>query len=75
VEGAVIAGLGAETIIQALGEAGTSARARRLRWLVLQPQQEAWRLERWLEEAGLRVGVATWAVERRRLYRVLLARL
>ncbi|MFZ0214526.1 MAG: tRNA (adenine(22)-N(1))-methyltransferase TrmK [Candidatus Dormiibacterota bacterium] len=73
VEGAAIAGIGARTMIRILHAA--PERVRDLSWMVLQPQQEASRLERGLAEMGLAVAAARWAVERRRLYRVLLIRI
>jgi tRNA (adenine22-N1)-methyltransferase len=70
VEGAVLAGMGGATITAILDRAGDGARS--LDWLVLQPQQGAHELERWLMAHGYQILEATWAVQGRRLYRVLL---
>ena len=69
-EGAVVAGMGGRTIASILGRGAPCASA--MRWLVLQPQQRAQDLERWLAGSRYRVRRAEWAVERSRLYRVLL---
>jgi tRNA (adenine22-N1)-methyltransferase len=70
VEGAVIAGLGGTTIKRIL-DRGPAARD--LRWVVLQPQERAHELERWLTGAGYEIRFAGWAVQGRRLYRVVTA--
>ena len=70
VEGAVMAGVGGATIAATLDGAGDLARG--LDWLVLQPQQGAHELERWLVAHRYEVRDARWAVQGRRLYRVLL---
>jgi tRNA (adenine22-N1)-methyltransferase len=69
VEGLVVAGLGGRSIAGLLGR-GRPAHLG-LRWLVLQPQDRAHELERGLE--GYAVCFGGWAVEGRRLYRVIRA--
>ena len=69
-EGAILAGMGGRTIAAILGRGTRCASA--MRWLVLQPQQRARDLERWLAGSSYRVRRADWAAEGGRLYRVLL---
>lgn len=69
-QGAVLAGMGGRTIAAILARGATCAAA--MRWLVLQPQQRARELEQWLARHRYRVRHADWAIENRRLYRVLL---
>lgn len=69
-EGAILAGMGGRKIAAILG--GGTRCASAMRWLVLQPQQRARDLERWLAGSSYRVRHADWAAEGGRLYRVLL---
>ncbi|HYZ00685.1 MAG TPA: tRNA (adenine(22)-N(1))-methyltransferase TrmK [Candidatus Binatia bacterium] len=69
VEGAIVAGLGGRSIARLLARARPAALG--LRWLVLQPQDRAHELERGLE--GYAVCLGAWAVQGRRLYRVIRA--
>jgi tRNA (adenine22-N1)-methyltransferase len=70
VEGAVVAGLGGRSIARILDR---SPAARQLRWVVLQPQERAHELERWLAAAGYEIRLGDWAVQGPRLYRVIRA--
>jgi tRNA (adenine22-N1)-methyltransferase len=70
VEGVVLAGMGGPTIARVLSRGAVVAR--RLSWLVLQPQQRAHQLERWLAAHGYEIMRAEWAIQGHRLYRVLL---
>lgn len=70
VEGAVVAGMGGRSIAGML--AGQPPVARSLRWLVLQPQQQAGLLEAWLADSGYRLRSSQEVTERARSYRVLL---
>lgn len=69
VEGAVLAGLGGRSISGLL--TGGRPADLGLRWLVLQPQDRAHELEHGLE--GYAVCFGGWAVQGRRLYRVVRA--
>jgi tRNA (adenine22-N1)-methyltransferase len=70
VEMAVLAGMGGRTIVDILDRGRSTVRS--FAWLVLQPQQHAQELEAWLDLRGFRVRRGEWAMQGRRLYRVLL---
>jgi tRNA (adenine22-N1)-methyltransferase len=69
VEGAVVAGLGGRSIARLLDRGRPAALG--LGWLVLQPQDRAHELERGLD--GYTICFGGWAVQGRRLYRVVRA--
>ena len=73
VEGVVVAGLGGRAIARIL--AGSPAVVNALGWAVLQPQQHAADLVRWLRSAGHVVESVTVAAQGRHSYRVLVVRL
>jgi len=70
VEGAVIAGMGGRTMVRILESSPEVTR--RLRWLVLQPQQHLDLLLAWLERTGHRVESRREVTQGRRSYTVLL---
>lgn len=71
-EGAVIAGMGGLMMIRILEEGADQAAA--LDWLVLQPQNHAPELRRWLAEHGYVICGEALAAEDRQLYQILFVR-
>lgn len=71
-DGAVIAGMGGLMMIRILEEGAEEAAA--LDWLVLQPQNHAAELRRWLAKHGYAVRGEALAAEDRQLYQVLFVR-
>ena len=69
VEGAVIAGMGGLMIRQILAEGGTTAES--MDWFVLQPQNHAAELRRWLCANGYVISGERLAAEDRQLYQIL----
>lgn len=70
-EAAVIAGMGAETMLQILGESPEVWQHPRFRHLILQPMSDAARLRHWAEKNGWAVVREELAREGKRLYELL----
>ena len=68
VEGAVMAGMGGLMMIRILEEGAAAAAS--LKWLVLQPQNHAAELRRWLVGNGWRISQESLAQEGRQLYQM-----
>ncbi len=71
-DGAVIAGMGGLMMIHILEEGADTAAS--LDWLVLQPQNHAAELRRWLAEHGYAICGEALAAEDRQLYQILFVR-